>query len=57
MTFELAPGSESIPPRDVAFSVICAGGTAAGEPFGGANGVSANAGGAGVAGITTWTNI
>ena len=48
MTFELAPGSESITPTDVAFSVICAAGTDAGT-LNGANGVSANAGGAGVA--------
>ena len=48
MTFELAPGSESITPGDVAFSVICAAGTDAGT-LNGADGVSANAGGGGVA--------
>ena len=47
MTFELAPGSESILNTNVAFSVICAAGTAAGD-LGGSNGVSANAAPAGV---------
>jgi len=46
MTFELAPGSESITDTDVAYSVICNAGTDAGD-LGGANPVSTNAGGGG----------
>ena len=43
MTFELAPGSESITAQDVAFSVVCNAGTDAGD-LQGSNPVSANAG-------------
>jgi hypothetical protein len=43
MTFELAPGSESITAQDVAYSVVCNAGTDAGD-LQGSNPVSANAG-------------